>query len=1000
MDLGPDVTPSVISKLQAIQDRICGNRIHVDKKKRTPTKSVPTFRKEYVEWTSSDEEKYDVQRKSRPLRQAAAKRSIITPDSTDDSDYEPDTWYQLNESGNRIKRGRGRPKKPKLTEDKEIDESLLSLSKVLSRAELRRHNEKLESCDSDKPKIKRGRGRPRKIDECGTQTEGTSSTLSYCGSLDLEDGDFVQGIFELSEELKMEDVLKDSELSRISQEALASVYEEERNAETDATRLGLTFGDPDHYPLTSGPSTSSYSTIENSLPSTSGYQMTSRSTETLAKAFPSTSRYSLPSTSDTSSHSQKTVHNQNTPLSINIKPRPTKTLPSTATNPQKTATTPSKTPSKYSKPPPPNSHSMRTRRNLSLPNNGPKELYNEVPKLVQFAPKEVPKEIVKRPKPALPSKIYVYPPIRKINSVKLNNNSQTMVKNSEASPGKTVISLPSKTEIVTEEETSPIKMETEAIPDSKVIPKEEIEDCEITRTKEILDPRTNLLKHEAIPPEELSEKVMKTEEKSDFNVMPTNKPDRKVISTDDILSYCKSMSQEDLSDYDPPIKATNRRTSATKTMASLSVKEKMQVHPTNEKRMSKKETRTYSNEEQPRVSTQLRTKNDIKIEPRTKDIKVEMSEAYEDVLDALIERSNSEEMYDSNKKQSWKESLTEKAENRTVTSDQEDVTNVGTKVGNATNRRHSSKSNTSLDSVLTEFYGDLIATPRTNDIRTRKANEPSSILANDPVSDTGGITTHIGPCTLLKVTSFNVSTKVVDEYDSSKFPNTSITTNTRTGSLEAYTNTLPNRMENISQKGSALIKKGNKTESCFSTTSATNKSNQSSAILASGLSDSVTATHDGSKELNKTSTNSSIAHGGNIPHTLASTVTNKAVKSADNNNSSNQKCARGGYRLTSYPPLTPPPTPAKQTSQIIPRKFQVTPDKWFTCDKCGTIFKFLSTYQYHMKMDCNIKGAVQGKPPETVDGSLPPVTKGGKGAFQCPQCPKVVATRTSLMVNE
>lgn len=78
---------------------------------------------------------------------------------------------------------------------------------------------------------------------------------------------------------------------------------------------------------------------------------------------------------------------------------------------------------------------------------------------------------------------------------------------------------------------------------------------------------------------------------------------------------------------------------------------------------------------------------------------------------------------------------------------------------------------------------------------------------------------------------------------------------------------------------------------------------------------------------------------------------------------------------------------------IAKRQFTVTPNNWFTCDKCGTIFKFLSTYTYHVAMDCNTS-IVTLKSDERM---LP--IESAAGLFQCPQCPKQVSSRASLMVN-
>ncbi|KAI5712078.1 hypothetical protein M8J75_005610 [Diaphorina citri] len=260
---------SIISKLQAIEDKISGNKLKTESLE--SKRKNKTFHKDYVTWISSDEEKDEDHRSKKPKKR---KSKLADSDCADDSDYEP-YYLQTNEFAPKIKRGRGRPKKLKLTGDKV--QSLLSLSKVLSKAELRNQNhprgKTVEPCD----KIKRRRGRPRKIEVCGTESESH-------GILDIEPEESAQGIFELSAEVETEDLLKEAELSSTALQALACVYQEDKREEGDDLGLGS------RHPAATTPTSSTFTTPITSSNSKVHSMITRRNNPSLNKV--NTTRYS------------------------------------------------------------------------------------------------------------------------------------------------------------------------------------------------------------------------------------------------------------------------------------------------------------------------------------------------------------------------------------------------------------------------------------------------------------------------------------------------------------------------------------------------------------------------------------------------------------------------------------------------------------------------------------------------------------------------------------
>lgn len=118
--MDPKDENSVISKLQAMQDKICGNRFKsnpVAKKKCSI--NPPRIHQAYVHFTSSDEDADCMRGKNRvPVK--AQKRKATQSDYTDDSDYEPDRTYQRRH-GFLPRRGRGRPKKPRVNEKSKVN---------------------------------------------------------------------------------------------------------------------------------------------------------------------------------------------------------------------------------------------------------------------------------------------------------------------------------------------------------------------------------------------------------------------------------------------------------------------------------------------------------------------------------------------------------------------------------------------------------------------------------------------------------------------------------------------------------------------------------------------------------------------------------------------------------------------------------------------------------------------------------------------------------------
>lgn len=116
-----DEPPTIISTLQAIHDRISANSYQsspsVIKKKRT-VKTCSTFRKDYVAWTSSDEEKDNTSERNGNDKRVSKRKQPVC-NYNDDTDYKPAPGtYVPSEDGNQIKRGRGRPKKPRICEEK------------------------------------------------------------------------------------------------------------------------------------------------------------------------------------------------------------------------------------------------------------------------------------------------------------------------------------------------------------------------------------------------------------------------------------------------------------------------------------------------------------------------------------------------------------------------------------------------------------------------------------------------------------------------------------------------------------------------------------------------------------------------------------------------------------------------------------------------------------------------------------------------------------------